>query len=578
MMKSNIRRTWLVAAFLALAVLFAIGPGPMAWAAANDDDEIDFEGTVISAPDDANGVGLWRIRDDETDDPRTRTLRATDETEFDKGVPVVGDRVDVRAVQEDDGTLHALEIERQPAQDDGGGDDDQEYEGVVLLRPEAADGVGEWSILTEYETTLAFVATAETRIDTPVPAVGDWIEVEGQPGPDGVFQATRIKPDDYEASEVVVRLATGVAPEGFAARHGMSLGSAVLASGDIYLFRLDDELEDARNVIQTLSQDADAIWAELNFVGGAPVGDPYRTWGWGGTEPTEYENQQAFAQVSLGPAAAVATGRDVVVAVLDTGADLTHPGLAGLYLEGRDLIDDDLTPAEVPNGIAWGHGTHTTGIIAHIAPESRILPVRVLDANGRGNTFLLAYAIEWAVEQGADVINLSLGTPFDSAVLRSAVADAVAQGVVIVAAAGNDNTETPQYPAAYPGVITVTAVDAGGVKADFANYGRDWVDLAAPGVGIVSTIIGPEGSGYATWSGTSMAAPFAAGAAALVADHLPAADVGQLLLNSAANLDDANPDHAGQIGGMLNIALALDVEDEPGPEPRVRIFMPVVLR
>jgi thermitase len=577
MMKTNNRRSWLVVAFWALAGLIALGPGPMAWAAANDDDEIDFEGTVISAPNQANGVGIWRIRDEESADSPTRTLRATDETEFDEGIPVVGDRVDVRAVRQEDDTLLALEIERQPAEDSSGDDDEQEHEGVVLVRPEAADGVGEWSILTEYDTTLAFTTTAETRIESPVPTVGDWVEVEGLPGSDGVFQATRIKHDEYEASEVVVRLAPGAAPEAFAARHGMRVVSALLASGDIYLFRLDDELEDARNVVQTLSQDADVIWAELNFVGGAPVGDPYRTWGWGGTEPTEYQNQLAFDQVSLGPAAA-ATGRDVVVAVLDTGADLTHPGLAGLYLEGRDLIDDDLTPAEVPNGIAWGHGTHTTGIIAHIAPESRILPVRVLDPNGRGNTFLLAYAIEWAVEQGADVINLSLGTPFDSAVLRSAVADAVARGVVIVAAAGNDNLDTPQYPAAYPGVITVTAVDASGVKADFANYGREWVDLAAPGVGIVSTIVGPEGSGYATWSGTSMAAPFVAGAAALVADRQPAADVGRILIDSAANLDDVNPEHAGQIGGMLNIALALDVEDEPEPEPRVRIFMPVVLR
>lgn len=256
----------------------------------------------------------------------------------------------------------------------------------------------------------------------------------------------------------------------------------------------------------------------------------------------------------------------MIVAVLDTGVDASHPALAGRLLPGTDLVNEDNVPQDGPEageepGLAQGHGTHISGIVTRIAPQSKILPVRVLDVNGRGNIYVLAYAIEWAADHGADVINLSLGSDFDSQVLSDAIADAQQRGVVIVAAAGNDGVATPQYPANFPGVLGVTAVDSGNHKADFANYGDGWIDLAAPGVGITSTVpFSPVL--YAAWSGTSMAVPFVTGAAALVKQQQPdaaPAEVADRLIAAGADLDAANPQYAGQLGRLLDISRAIGV-------------------
>jgi subtilisin family serine protease len=217
-----------------------------------------------------------------------------------------------------------------------------------------------------------------------------------------------------------------------------------------------------------------------------------------------------------------------------------------------------------------------SGIIAAIAPHSEIMPVRVLDSYGRGNTFVLAYAIEWAVAHDADVINLSLGADFDSAVLSDAVASAVNAGVILVAAAGNDNSSLPRYPAAYPHVLGVTAVDAARVKAPFANYGHAWVDLATPGVGITSTVVGPQGNGYGIWSGTSMATPFVTGAAALAKQRQPKSTVdviGRRLFDKGNDINPENPTHLDELGRHLNIGAALIDAPEPAA---FSLFMPAV--
>jgi subtilisin family serine protease len=252
------------------------------------------------------------------------------------------------------------------------------------------------------------------------------------------------------------------------------------------------------------------------------------------------------------------------VAIIDTGADLTHEALRDRFAPALwDVVADDPTPQDEGPGFAQGHGTHVAGIIARIAPASKLLIVRALDTNGRGSTAKIAYAIDWAVDHGADVINLSLGADFDARILKLAITSAVEQGVVIVAAAGNDNTSTRQYPAAYAQVLSVTAVDAANLKADFANYGSSWVRIAAPGVGITSSIIGPHGSGYASWSGTSMATAFVSGAAALLHQQDPAADVqarNTRLRTHTRDLDGTNPTYVGQLGGLLDVSAALEIE------------------
>ena len=160
-----------------------------------------------------------------------------------------------------------------------------------------------------------------------------------------------------------------------------------------------------------------------------------------------------------------------------------------------------------------------------------------------------------------------------------------------MAAAGNDNTAAAQCPAGFPGVISVAAVDGSGQKAVFSNFGA-WVDLAAPGVGVTSTIPLETGYQYATWSGTSMAAPFASGAAALARQKLPSAtpaDIDELLYSKGDDMDAGNPTYTGQLGRHLDIGLALVDAAAPSVPPtvppatpgtpsRAQVFLPLVMR
>lgn len=222
------------------------------------------------------------------------------------------------------------------------------------------------------------------------------------------------------------------------------------------------------------------------------------------------------------------TGRKVVVAVVDTGVRANHPDLRGRVMKGRDFIDGGSASD------ANGHGTHVAGIIAArsnnkrgiagLAPSSRILPVRVLDAAGNGSSATVARGIVYAVNKGADVINLSLAGAQSDGQTRAAVAYAVRRNVVVVAAAGNSGCGAPAaYPAAYPNVIGVGAIDRNGNVAPYSQCGS-YVDVVAPGSSIVSTTIySPHpglgcghGINYCVLNGTSMATPFAAASAALL--------------------------------------------------------------
>ncbi|MFF8291787.1 type VII secretion-associated serine protease mycosin [Streptomyces sp. NPDC016309] len=249
-------------------------------------------------------------------------------------------------------------------------------------------------------------------------------------------------------------------------------------------------------------------------------------------------------------------GEGVTVAVLDTGVDDTHPDLAGNVLPGKDLIGFGARRGDRP----WArHGTAMAGIIAGhghgpggedgvlgIAPEAKILPVRVILEGGdpartkarntRGTA--LAQGIRWAVDQGADVINLSLGDDSESAHPDAgedaAVQYALSKGAVVVASAGNggDKGDHISYPAAYPGVIAVTAVDRYGTHAAFSTS-RWYATVSAPGVDII--IADPDRKYYEGW-GTSAASAFVSGAAALVkAAHpgLTPAQVKKLLTDTA---------------------------------------------
>jgi len=206
----------------------------------------------------------------------------------------------------------------------------------------------------------------------------------------------------------------------------------------------------------------------------------------------------------------------VTIAIVDTGVDLSHPDLAGKLVPGYDFVNGDTIPQDDN-----GHGTHVAGIaaasgnngigVAGVSWGARIMPVKVLNAGGNGSFADVAAGITWSADHGTQVINLSVGGASPSAVLQDAVNYAYGKGVLLVAAAGNTGSGVILYPARYPNVIAVGAVDNTNNHAGFSNFGPE-LDLAAPGASIYSTVIG----GYGYLSGTSMAAPYVSGLAAIL--------------------------------------------------------------
>lgn len=246
-----------------------------------------------------------------------------------------------------------------------------------------------------------------------------------------------------------------------------------------------------------------------------------------------------------------------IVAVVDTGVDSTHPFLRGKVIPGANFIDNRGTRDD------YGHGTHVSGTVIDCTQGASvsILPVRVLGSDGHGNTSSTAAGVIYAAQNGADVINLSLGGGHSST-LDHAIEYAIRQGVTVVASAGNKNANTSlQCPAHIdiPGMIVVSAGNSSHDKAYFSNYG-DSVDLMAPGVKIKSCV---PGGGYQSWQGTSMAAPHAS-AAAILLDLAWGKELSPAEIEKKVRAATANGRWTNQyIGcGFLNMAKA-DVPSEP---------------
>jgi len=252
------------------------------------------------------------------------------------------------------------------------------------------------------------------------------------------------------------------------------------------------------------------------------------------------------------------TGSSAIkIAILDTGVSKTHADLAANRIAGYDYIDDDADPDDTE-----GHGTHVAGIIAAegdngasttgLMWRAAVMPVRVCGGAGCPDS-AIAGGLQYAADNGAKVINMSLGGTTDDPAVKAAVDYAVGLGALVVAAAGNDGNETPFYPAAYSDVIAVCATDYKDQLASFSNRGN-WVTLCAPGKDILSTA---KGGGTALMSGTSMACPMVAGAAGLILSRSPSAlasSVRDLLTAGADNINAQNPTLVGKLGaGRLNV-------------------------
>ncbi|MBU04691.1 MAG: alkaline serine protease, partial [Dehalococcoidales bacterium] len=253
---------------------------------------------------------------------------------------------------------------------------------------------------------------------------------------------------------------------------------------------------------------------------------------------TDWANQYGKVRMQAPDAWDITTGSTgVTIAIIDTGVDLDHPDLSSKIVSGYDFANNDSSADD-----DHGHGTHVAGIAAAVSNNSagiagvswgaRIMPIKVLNAAGGGTISNEALGIRWAVDQGADIINLSLGGQGTNSTEESAINYALNAGVMVVAAAGNCgdgwyflngcSSQNPSnlFPASFDGVFAVGATDTNNNRASFSSY-QSWVDIAAPGDDIYSTY---AGGGYATEGGTSQAAPQAAGAAALLWDYSAAFD------------------------------------------------------
>jgi subtilisin family serine protease len=380
--------------------------------------------------------------------------------------------------------------------------------------------------------------------------------------------------DDFDTDEFVVKLnpAAGTTIEEINAQYGTVTINALLQSRGIYLLRVPGSPatgEDEDGWDEILEADPRILYAEPNYISDIPESGGNFTWEWGGEDEAPRNSQYAWQMLNLEAVHAQSRGAGIIVVVLDTGIQSSHPALQGRLTAVRyDFIDDDAIPEDMGNGVdddgdglideAVGHGTHVAGIIALVAPDAQIMPVRVLNSDGRGDIFRVAEGILFATENGAHVINLSLGSANDSDLLEEVIEEAKEDhGVVFVAAAGNLNTTDEQHPAEEDEVLAVSAIDEFRRKAAFASYG-DWIDVVAPGVGVYSTV---PANAYAYWSGTSMSTPFVAGQAALMrsrAFQTPAKTIQSLIRTTARPVEDANPQYVGKLGyGVIDPLAAL---------------------
>lgn len=347
-------------------------------------------------------------------------------------------------------------------------------------------------------------------------------------------------PSSSMKGQIIVKFRDSGAAAGLLGQHGLSEGSGIGSTG-AQVIKVPAGKE--AQLIQSLNRNPAVEYAEADELVTAASADYYfeRQYALHNDGQT-FWNTKGDVQIAAGKPDAdidaveawgvaeawgVRTENGVKVAVLDSGVASDNPDIAAKVTAHTNFTDGETGEDN------YGHGTHVAGIIAAahntdgvagVCPTCTILDVKVLNDAGYGSTSAIVSGINWAVKNGAKVINMSLGQRTSSRSLEAAVNDAWTKGAVIVAAAGNTGTTTKIYPAAYPNVIAVAATDNNDAKASFSTYGAKWVDVAAPGANVYSTFPNHlfqlerqygRSRGYDVANGTSMASPIVAGVAAL---------------------------------------------------------------
>jgi subtilisin family serine protease len=252
-----------------------------------------------------------------------------------------------------------------------------------------------------------------------------------------------------------------------------------------------------------------------------------------------FPSQWHLVNISAAGAWATTTGSSSPIAVIDSGAYLTHPDLASRLTGGWNFLLNNSNTAD-----DQGHGTATAGTlgavtnnltgVAGVTWTNPVMPLVVVDSTGYASYSNIASAITYAADHGARIVNISIAGSTSSSTLQSAVDYAWNKGTVVFAAAGNNSSSTPMYPANCNNVLAIAATDSHNALASFSNYGS-WIDLSAPGLNILTT---NSGGGYGYWYGTSFASPIAAGVGALVLAAKPSLSAASLVSILEANADN----------------------------------------
>ena len=367
-----------------------------------------------------------------------------------------------------------------------------------------------------------------------------------------------LPPDPEQIAEVIegeyiIGFEPGSVIERFAAENAVE-GYDELEKIGATLIRLEDDQ------LAVLSDLDEILYIEPNYVRSIPrlQGESSVS----GTNDPAAGRQYVHNQQRTFEALERATGAGTTMCFLDTGIDTDHEDLRADIVKTRSFVGETGEDSH-------GHGTHVSGSGAAVAnngvgglgtgPEAKILHGQVLDRTGRGSTAGITAGIIWCTDEGAAVISMSLGGGGRSSSAEAAVDRALAAGTVIFAAAGNDDTNRTGYPAGYPNVISVAAVDSSGNAASFSNYAST-VDIAAAGVGVYSTYLNGT---YRSFNGTSMACPNAAGAGALLMSMgVPATEVRNVLKQTGRRIN------GGKLNGVPIVDAAAAVFSvAPGPAP-----------
>lgn len=393
----------------------------------------------------------------------------------------------------------------------------------------------------------------------------------GQPALTQVQVQAQGQTNQVKPSQVIISLAPGVDGD----RVAQDFGAEVVRRGTLNYVTLEfKETTDVQEVIKLLKKTPGILGAEENYrrtitnLSGSFV-------------PSDTLFQQQWSMVKGNVQGAWdmgATGLGVTVAIIDTGVELNHPDLRNNLVPGYNAITGSETPGE--NQDNNGHGTHVSGIaaaernnvgIVGVAYQAKIMPIKAMDSLGEGYDDVIAAGIVWAADHGAKIINLSLGSEKGeySDIMRQSIAYANNKGCLLIAAAGNYDPKTEgnpgvSYPASDPGVLAVTATDQNNNVAEYSVTGPEVV-LAAPGDSIASAWWSETtGAGYAEASGTSMAAPFVAGEAALIwSQHLDWSRDQVLQILQAGVKDIGSQGRDNNYGyGLVDVRLALTLANQ----------------